>query len=94
MGCILAIIALGFPRLVILLLFLFSDFLARAYATAIWPVLGFLFMPMTTLAYAWSKNTYGDVQGLGLVALILAVLLDLGLFSFSGKAGLAKRHRD
>ena len=26
----------------------------------LWPLLGFLFMPLTTLAYAWARNTYGS----------------------------------
>lgn len=75
------------PRLVLFLMWLFSTYLERAYETRIWPLLGFLFMPLTTLAYAWSVNSYGAVKGLGLFVVILAVLFDLGLIGGSGRAG-------
>ena len=57
---------------------IFSDYLGKAYQTVLWPLLGFIFMPYTTLAYAWAKNTHGSVEGFYLVVLIVAVLLDLG----------------
>ena len=68
-----------FPRLAIVLVVLFSDYIGRACETVIWPLLGFFFLPLTVLAYAWSVNTYGSVEGVGLVAVVLAVLIDLGL---------------
>ena len=42
------------PRLVIVLVVIFSDYIGRAYEGFLWPFLGFLFMPVTTLAYAWA----------------------------------------
>ena len=85
MPCIVILLLLGLPRLALLLLFLFSDYLGRAFAatTNLWPVLGFLCMPLTTLACAFSINTWGEIKGLGTVAVILAVLLDLGMLGAS-----------
>lgn len=83
MQCLLALVALAAPRLVIVLVVVFSDWLGSAYETRIWPFLGFLFMPVTTLAYAWSIHAYGGVDGAGLVAVIVAVLLDFGLIGSS-----------
>lgn len=89
MPCLIILLLLGLPRLVIALLFLFSgpgpSYLGRAFAGHInlWPILGFLFVPYTTLAFAWSKNTYGSVTGLGLVAVVIGILLDLGLLGAS-----------
>jgi hypothetical protein len=74
-GCL----GLLFPRFALALVFLFSHYLGRAYQTTIWPVLGFFFMPLTTLAYAWAVNTNGTVTGIYLVVVVIAVLLDLGL---------------
>ena len=88
MPCLLALMALAFPRLVLLLVWLFSGYLGNAIHSNFVGLLGFIFMPFTTLAYAWSVNTYGSVSGLGLVALILGVLLDFGLL---GGASRAKR---
>jgi len=50
--CLLLIILLAFPRIALVLLFLFSNYLQRAYHGLILPLLGFLFLPLTTLAYA------------------------------------------
>jgi hypothetical protein len=95
MGCILALLALVFPRFVLLLLAVFSHYLHNGFQTKIWPVLGFFFMPVTTLAYAWSTNTYGGVRDLGLVAVVVAVLIDFGLLGLSGEEGRkAKRRRE
>jgi hypothetical protein len=79
MGCLVGCIALAFPRLVLFAIFLFSNYLGRAYETNFWPFLGFLFMPLTTLAYAWAMNSQGTVSGIYLVAVVIAVILDLGL---------------
>ena len=79
MHCALGCLGFFAPRLVIVLLVLFSDYLGNAYETLLWPLLGFVFMPLTTLAYAWARNSYGSVQGFALVVVVLAVLLDLGL---------------
>ena len=51
MGCILVVIALAVPRVLMFFMWLLTDWFARAFDTVIWPVLGFLFMPYTTLAY-------------------------------------------
>jgi hypothetical protein len=90
MPCILTVIALAFPRLVLFLVFLLSDYLSRAYQTMLWPLLGFFFMPLTTLAYAWAINSGGSVEGLYLVVVVLAVLMDLGLLG-SGEASRRRR---
>lgn len=79
MGCLAVLIAAFFPRLAIILIVIFSDYIGRAYDTILWPVLGFLFAPYTTLAYAWAINSNGSVEGMHLVVVIVAVLLDLGV---------------
>jgi hypothetical protein len=81
MPCLLGCIALAFPRLVIILVVIFSDYIGDAFHHRIlWPLLGFIFMPLTTLAYAWAWHFgSGSVQGLGLVVVIIAALIDLGM---------------
>jgi hypothetical protein len=86
MGCL----ALFFPRLAIILLWLFSGYLGRAYETVLWPLLGFFFLPLTTLAYAWAVNTNGTVNGIYLVVVVLAVLIDLGLLGGGAETGRRK----
>ena len=74
-GCL----ALSAPRFAIILVALFSNYLGRAYESAFWPFIGFLFMPLTTLAYAWAINSRGSVAGVHLAVVVLAALVDLGL---------------
>ena len=69
MPCLLGLIAFFFPRLVIILLALFSNYLQQAYTGLLIPILGFFFLPYTTLAYAWARNTHGSVDGGFLISL-------------------------
>jgi hypothetical protein len=78
MGCLLLIFFLVFPRVALLLLFFFTTFLERAYGGLILPVLGFVFLPLTTLAYAWMVNSHMPLAGINLLVLIIAVVIDLG----------------
>lgn len=80
MPCFVASIAFFFPRLAIILTAIFSDYIGRAFNHEwLWPVLGFFFMPYTLLAYALAKNANGSVDGLYMVLVIVAVLVDLGV---------------
>ena len=90
MQCLIGCLALGAPRVAIVLVVLFSDYIGRAYETTLWPLSGFFFMPLTTLAYAWAVNTHGSVSGLYLAVVVIAVLLDLGLVG----AGSRSRSKD
>jgi len=78
MPCLLLSLVLAFPRIVLLLLFLFSTYLERAYHGLLLPLLGFIFLPVTTLAYAWMVNTGQPTAGVNLLLLIVAVVIDLG----------------
>ena len=86
MPCLIGCLALSVPRLVLALMWLFSDYLGRAIHSNLVLLLGFVFLPTTTLAYAWAKNQNGSVEGLYLVVVIVAVLVDLGLFG-AGRRG-------
>ena len=63
----------------VLLLVIFSDYIGNATQTWIWPLLGFIFMPLTTLAYAfaWHMQPSGQVSGLGIAIIVVAALMDL-----------------
>lgn len=78
MPCLLAILVLAFPRLVLALLFFLSNYLDRAYHGLLVPLLGFIFLPLTTLAYAWMVNSHLPLEGVNVIILIIAVVIDLG----------------
>ena len=78
MCCVVLLLALVGPRVALALLWLFSDYLSRAYDGFILPLLGFFFLPWTTIAFAVAQNSLGGLNGLGLVVVILGVLADIG----------------
>ena len=53
MPCLLAILVVAFPRIAILLLYFLTDFFRGVYDTVLVPVLGFIFMPLTLVAYTY-----------------------------------------
>lgn len=86
MPCLIGCLALATPRFAIILVVIFSDYIGQAYQTTLWPLLGFIFMPLTTLAYAWAIHSNGSVEGWYLAVVVLAVLLDLGSAGGSSRA--------
>lgn len=90
MPCLIGCLALGFPRLALFLVWLLGDgYLGRAFEHWVFPLLGFLFLPLTTLAFAFAMNTLsppGDVAPLGWVLIVLAGLFDLGLLGGGHRA--------
>lgn len=78
MPCLILIVILAFPRIVLAVMFFFSNYLERAYHGILVPLLGFIFLPLTTLAYAWMVNSHLPVEGINLVILIVAVIIDVG----------------
>ena len=78
MPCLLVILLLAFPRIALVLLFFFSNYLERAYHGLILPLLGFVILPLTTLAYAWMVNTGQPTEGINLLILVVAVVIDVG----------------
>ncbi|HCA39448.1 MAG: hypothetical protein QF781_00990 [Phycisphaerales bacterium] len=85
--CLVALLALLFPRLILILVWIFNPaFINNAYSVWILPLLGLIFLPMTTLAYAWAITFEGGAGSIGgIIIIILAVLYDLG----SGGGGVS-----
>jgi hypothetical protein len=79
MPCLFLILLLMFPRVVLALIWFFSDYLQRAFHyTLLLPLLGFIFLPVTTIVYAWEINNHMPTAGMNLLWLLIAVLIDLG----------------
>ena len=79
--CLILAVMLAGPRVAIVLLAFFTSFFEKPFDGLLVPFLGFLFLPFTTLAYAWAINSRGEVAGVQAVVLVIAVLADLGVFS-------------
>jgi hypothetical protein len=79
MPCLLLIVILAFPRVALVLMWLFSNYLGRAFHGGLLiPLLGFIFLPLTTIVYAWELNNGLPTEGINLLWLLLAVIIDLG----------------
>ena len=78
MACLFLILVLAFPRVILALLFLFTGYLQHAYHGLLVPLLGFIFLPVTTLTYAWIVNSHRPLDGVNLLILIIAAIIDAG----------------
>ena len=79
MPCFAALIALAAPRLLIVLLWVFTSWFRGVFHSAIWLILGFFFLPTTVLWYSAVHNWFnGQWTFWPLVGLVVAVLVDLG----------------
>ncbi len=89
MPCLLIVLALISPRLAIVAMWLLSDMLERAFDSWLLPLVGFLLVPWTTLAYAlmWSTGS-AAITGFEWFVVVLAFLFDLG-----AHRGSARRRR-
>lgn len=88
MPCLLLLVILLFPRIGLGLIWLSSSYLERAFNGSILvPLAGFLFLPLTTIVYAWERNSGMAIEGLNLMWLLIAVIIDVG-----GLGGGARRH--
>jgi hypothetical protein len=89
MPCLIPIIAIFFPRFVMIVIAIFTSWFGAAFSSALWPLLGFIFMPYTTLAYmAAMLNNNHTVNGGWLALVVVAAIVDLG-----GQGGSARRRR-
>jgi hypothetical protein len=79
MPCLLLLVILLFPRVTLVLMWLFSTYLQRAFhGELLLPILGFIFLPLTTIVYAWELNSSMQTSGVNLLWLLIAVIIDLG----------------
>ena len=82
MPCLFAILAGLFPRLADLLLWLArpTQFMAPFNGMYLWPILGIIFLPFTTLMYVFMWTPGVGLNGWDWLWLGLAVVLDISHF--------------
>jgi hypothetical protein len=78
MPCLFALIALAAPRLLIVLLWLFTPWFDGIFPGILWPILGFILLPTTLLWYAAVQHWFGREWTLRpMVGLVVALAIDL-----------------
>ncbi len=76
-GCLIALFAVLSPRLAIFLTWIFTDRLSIALQSFWLGLAGFIFLPWTTLVYAWAYEPVLGVSGLGWFLVIFAFVVDI-----------------
>lgn len=94
--CLLAALGLITPRLILILLWLFSPavvlgpFTGMPIPSSVVPLLGLVFLPTTTLGLCWATASFGGVQSFsGLLVVVIGLVIDAGLIG-NGR-GIARR---
>jgi hypothetical protein len=79
--CCLALIA-GFigPRVALFIWWVLGDKVDAAFSTWIWPLLGLVFLPWTTLAYVIAWGPLDGVSGLGWLVVGLGLAGDIATY--------------
>ena len=77
MPCLLVLLALCVPRVVIVLVWLFSHWF-NVFSNPLWPVLGFVCLPTTLLWYTAVQHWFaGQWTMVPVIGIIIALLIDL-----------------
>ena len=90
MPCVATLFALITPRLVIVVLWFFTTWFQGLFATVLWPILGFFFLPTTLLWYSAVQHWFGGEWTLWpVLGIVLALMIDLS--PASGRRSKARR---
>lgn len=78
LGCLFAGLAATFPRIGLLIMWAFTNWVDIAFDNWFWPLLGLIFLPFTTLMYVVvDVATVGDINLGGWLLIGLSVLVDI-----------------
>ena len=78
MPCLFALVGAFAPRIALLLLWLFTPMVNAAFNNSwIWPLLGIIFLPFTTLMYVLVAAPLGQTNIWGWLIVLLGLLIDL-----------------
>jgi len=78
MPLLLALLALLTPRIMIVVLWLFSNWFDGMFTSSLWPIVGFIFLPTTLLWFTAVQHWFGGVWSLWpIVGLIIALAIDV-----------------
>lgn len=86
-GCFVVAMGAFFPRIAIVLLWLFGPWVDLAFKNQfLLPFLGLIFLPYTTLTYVLMFWWLGPVEGFTWFFIVLAFLADIGSWTAGSRA--------
>jgi hypothetical protein len=78
MPCLLLLFALIAPRLLIVVLWLFTGWFRSMFDIALWPVLGFVFLPTSLVWYSAVQHWFDGVWTFwAVVGIVVALAIDV-----------------
>jgi CDP-diglyceride synthetase len=77
-ACLFALLAAAAPRLALILMWLFTPWVNRAFENLIVPLLGLIFLPLTTVLYVLLRP--GGLSSFEWLLIAVAFLIDLGAY--------------
>ena len=76
---LLLILGLFFPRLIIVVLWLFTNWFSGALNNTLYLLLGLIFLPFSTLWYSVVINYFGgNWDAISIIGMVIAVAVDIG----------------
>jgi len=86
MGCLFALLAGFAPRVALILVWIFTDLVDRAFDTFLIPLIGLFILPYTTLFYVLAWSPVGGVSGWGWVFVTFGFIFDVAHIVGGGAA--------
>jgi hypothetical protein len=87
MGCLLALLAGFAPRVALVIVWIFSSLVDRAFSGFLIPLLGLILFPYATLFYVLAYSPVIGVNGWGWAFVVLGFILDIGHWAGGGVTG-------
>ena len=87
MGCLLALLAGFAPRVALILIWIFSNLVDRAFTGFLIPLLGLILFPYATLFYVLAYNPVTEVSSWGWAFVVLGFIFDIGHWVGGGQTG-------
>ena len=89
--CLLAAVGSFFPRIALLLMWIFTNYVDRAFSGFLLPLVGLIFLPFTTIMFCLVYSpAAGGVVGANWIWVALGLLLDISSY---GSGGYGQRQR-
>jgi hypothetical protein len=76
-GCLFLLVMMASPRLGIVLLWAFTNYVNLAFNSWVWPALGLVFLPWTTLMYTFVAAAAGGITFWGWLFVALGLMSDI-----------------
>jgi len=88
MGCLFALLAGFAPRVALILIWIFTNLVDRAWNGFLIPLLGLIFFPYATLFYALAYSpALNGLHAWGWFFVVLGFIFDIGHWAGGGVAG-------